>query len=169
MADTFTTNYSLDKPEVGARLGTWGGLINGDLDTIDTTMKAISDAAALKAAKAGDTFTGPIVVTSVVEAYAADSVVSGVVAVDLGAANYHGFTITGATTFTKSNAPASGKAYGLFLKITNGGAGSMNFSGLGTVHGTPPTWTASGIDLLALITFDGASNWYIVGYKLNVG
>jgi hypothetical protein len=65
MANTFTANYTLIKPEVGAATNTWGGLINTNFDTIDTQIKArdtqAADAQATANAalsRAGGTMTG---------------------------------------------------------------------------------------------------------------
>lgn len=65
MADSVTSNYNLTKPEINGSRSTWGTKINGNLDTIDSQMKANANAATAaqntaNAAlpKAGGTMTG---------------------------------------------------------------------------------------------------------------
>jgi microcystin-dependent protein len=55
MADTFTANYNLTKPQIGGDSNTWGGFINANFDTLDTNLKAVSNVA--NAALPAATFT----------------------------------------------------------------------------------------------------------------
>jgi len=47
MANTFTTNLNLTKPEIGADTDAWGGHLNTDLDTLDGIFAAAGTAVAI--------------------------------------------------------------------------------------------------------------------------
>jgi len=42
MANTYTTRFSMTKPEVGADTNAWGGHLNSNFDTIDTNMVSLT-------------------------------------------------------------------------------------------------------------------------------
>ncbi len=52
MANSYTANYNLTKPEVGGDGNAWGSHLNANLDVIDTQMKANATAAAAAQASA---------------------------------------------------------------------------------------------------------------------
>lgn len=90
-------------------------------------------------------------------------------AIDLTLGNYFYKTISGNTTFTVSNAPASNTAQAFILELTNAGAYTITwFAGLTFPGGVAPTLTASGRDVLAFFTRDGGTTWsgFVVGKNL---
>lgn len=80
--------------------------------------------------------------------------------INLNAGNYFTRTISGATTLTVSNVPATGTAQSFILDLTNGGAAAVTFfSGVKWAGGTAPTLTAAGRDVLGFFTHDGGTTW----------
>lgn len=80
--------------------------------------------------------------------------------IDLSAGGYFSKTISGASTFTVSNVPASGKAASFIFEITNGGSASVTwFSGVKWAGGTAPSLTTSGVDILGFYSHDGGATW----------
>lgn len=81
-------------------------------------------------------------------------------AIDLSAGNLFTKTISGATTLTTSNVPASGTLASFILDLTNGGSATITWwSGVKWAGGTAPTLTASGVDVLGFYTHDGGTTW----------
>ena len=80
--------------------------------------------------------------------------------INLLSGNYFTKTISGATTLTVSNVPASGTAASFVLDLTNGGSAAITWwSGVKWAGGTAPTLTAAGRDCLGFFTHDGGTTW----------
>ena len=81
--------------------------------------------------------------------------------VDCRLGNYFTKTISGATTFTFDNPPASGVSYGFTLELTHTG-GSSSIGWPGTVKwpaDTAPTLTDGKTSLLMFVTDNGGARW----------
>lgn len=164
MADSFTTNYNLTKPEDGASVDTWGPKINADLDTLDTTVKAVSDVANAALPKAGGTMTGQLNVKNSTLAKVAIATGSGTKDLNMASGQVFTFTPNGNTTFTFSNVPATADtAFGFVLKLTNGGAFTMTWPASVTwANNLAPDLTAAGTDILVFFTTDGGTSFSAV-------
>lgn len=80
--------------------------------------------------------------------------------VDLATGNYFTKTISGATTFTVTNVPSAGTAVSFILELTKAGSAAITwFSGVKWAGGTPPTLTASGVDVLGFYSHNGGTTW----------
>ena len=86
--------------------------------------------------------------------------VSGSTAIDYELGQVITATIGGATTFTFTNPPATGKAGTFTLLVTNP---TTNITWPGSVDwpgGTAPTLTTTGLDILTFTTVDGGTIWH---------
>jgi hypothetical protein len=115
---------------------------------------------------------GELVVTSYNETFAAVTSSSNATTIDCEAGNVFSHTLTENTTFTFSNPPSSGTAYGFSLKIiqdaSNSGytvtwPSSVKFPSSDKYVGTQPpllTSISSAVDQFVFYTHDGGTNWY---------
>lgn len=86
--------------------------------------------------------------------------ITGATTVNLQLGNYVTATVTGAITWTFSNAPASPNAGGFVLKLINGGSQTQVWpASVKWPSGTAPTLSASGTDVLTFITDDAGTTW----------
>ena len=86
--------------------------------------------------------------------------VTGATDLDLEVANNFSGTVTGITTFTFSNPPATGKIGSFSLVLTNGGSATVNWpASVDWAGGVAPTLTAAGVDVLSFLTLDGGTTW----------
>ena len=100
------------------------------------------------------------VMTGAITAIRETKVAMGANDINLAAGNMFTKTISGATTFTVSNALASGNANSFILELTNGGSAVVTwFYGVKWASGTAPVLTASGVDILGFYSHDGGATW----------
>lgn len=108
--------------------------------------------------------TGELIVDSYNETYAAVTSTSNATTVDCEAGNVFSHTLIENTTFTFSNPPASGTAYGFTLKIVQDSTArtitwpaSVDWAG-----GTAPTISANSgdVDVFVFFTHDSGTTWY---------
>jgi len=170
MADGTTTNFGFTKPEVGSSNDTWGAKLNDNWDEIDGYLNVKAPQAspaftgnatfAANVSVTGDTTVGGSIKPATYE----DTFVSGAGStLDLSAGTVFLHTLSANTTFTFSNAPASGTAFAFVLKLVQGPSSytatwpNVYWSG----GDTPAISTGSGeIDIYVFLTHDGGVTWF---------
>lgn len=101
-----------------------------------------------------------------VETAVAKGNVSGSTSIDLALGSYFTATITATTVINLSSTGANGGIRGAVLKLTNPGVGTLTFSpALKWAGGTVPTFTASGVDFINILSDDGITFYGSIGLK----
>ena len=141
--------------------------ISNNLSDLGSAATARSNLAAVGTSHTGDVdITGELVVDSYNETYAAVTSTSNATTIDCETGNAFSHTLTENTTFTFSNPPASGTAYGFALRIVQ----DASASGYTVTWPTSVDWpsataptltaTASAVDWFVFNTVDGGTTWY---------
>lgn len=133
-----------------------------EINSLNVTTLGTSEASKVVTADAnGDvTLSEELIAKSYNETYVA---LSGTTpTVDCESGNVFALTTSGNTTFTFSNPPTSGTAYGFVLKLTAGGTHTITWpASVDWADSTAPDAPASGeTDVIGFITYDGGTTWY---------
>lgn len=85
---------------------------------------------------------------------------SGATALDVSTGTWHRRQVTGNTTFSFTNTPAT-EGFGFILELVNGGSSTLTWpAAVAWSDGTAPTFTVSGTDILVFLTRDGGATWH---------
>lgn len=150
-----TSNYSFSLPIVNGSVGAWGTILNAFGDAVDAVIKSVSDAANAALSRAGGVMTGRLDAQTTTLARYDEGAISGAHSLDLSVASYFTFTVSGPLTLGFSNPPLGAFAYGVILRITNGGSSVITWpASVKWPSGSVPALTAAGVDMVVLITDD---------------
>ena len=141
------------------------GYVSGVTSNIQTQLDAKLSSLDLSSYTGDVDITGELVVDSYNETYAAITSSSGTATIDCEAGNVFALTLSeNVTTFTWSNPPASGTAYGFSLKVIQGSSAyTITWPpAVDWPNATAPTLsTGSGaVDQFVFYTHDGGTTWY---------
>jgi hypothetical protein len=149
--------------------------VDGVTSNIQTQLDAKLSSVDLSSYTGDVDIDGELVVTSYNETYQAVSSSGGSTTINCEAGNVFSHTLSENTTFTFSNPPANGTAYGFSLKITQ----DASASGYTVTWPTAVDWsdgdaptltsTASAVDQFVFYTHDGGTTWYGFTAGLNLG
>jgi len=138
--------------------------VSGVTSAIQTQLDAKLEAVDLTSYTGDVSIVGELKVESYNETYAAVTSTSNATTVNCEAGNVFSHTLTENTTFTFSNPPASGTAYGLTLRIIQDStARTITWpSSVDWAGGVAPTLsTGSGeVDVFVFFTVDGGTTFY---------
>jgi len=161
-----SANPTLANGELGLETDT-GKLKTGDGSTVWTSLAYYTLGTVGFLATAGGTMSGALNLADndlqrpVLKDYAETKVAMAANDVDLALGNVQTKTISGATTLTFSNPPASGSSGSFTLILTNGGSATVTWpTSVDWPAATAPTLTAAGVDVLVFTTIDGGTTWY---------
>lgn len=157
MATTYTPNYNLAQPEVGGEIDTWGGLLNTDLLTIDTTMKAISDVANGALPKAGGTMTGDLLLSKT-GATTRIELLNSAAGQDHFVLSRVGGNLRWAANFGDNSAESGSNAGSNFVISRYSDAGALLSNPLAINRATGLTTVGNGLAVLSGAAITGASS-----------
>ena len=189
-----TTNSTIDGVDIATRDGVLtttatvalealpkaGGALSGPVTTNSTFdgRDVVTGNTTANAAlpKAGGTMSGlvnfadQLLQSPVLKDYSETKVAMAANDADLSLGNVQTKTISGTTTLTFSNPPATGYCGSFTLLLTNGGSSAVTWpTSVVWPAATAPTLTASGVDLLVFTTIDAGTKWYGIAAGIGMG